>query len=234
MRPACKLFRTTAVWHICGLPDSVLQTSTRNALRPIPPFPNLKKSTSGAPQKIKKQLLCIAEKAAHERSPSQQTWNIRRRSFGDKKFLRRLLIFNKIENHENHLFYTLLDIKTYNDYCFTSYEKLTKLHIKPVKLQQTENWELDENSTVATVLPTAWINATPWTKSVLQSDEANLQFQRANSRSDVYYSFDRVARVGHEGVRFHNSNIAKGTTDPRFEFCPGWHKVREPGNRVPR
>ena len=116
-------------------------------------------------------------------------------------------------------FYTLLHIKTYNDYYFTSYEKLTKLHIKPVKLQKTENWELDENSTVATVVPTAWIDATPWTKSVLQSDKANLQFQRANSRSDVYYSFDRVAKVGHEGLGFHRSNIAKGTTEPRFEFC---------------
>ena len=114
MRPACKLFRTTAVWHICGLPDSVLQTST---LRPI------------------------------------------------------------------------------------------------------ENWDLDENLTVANVVPTAWINATPWTKSALQSDEANLQFQRANSSSDVYFSFDRVARVGHEGLGFHRSNIAKGTTDPRVEFC---------------
>ena len=96
--------------------------------------------------------------------------------------------------------------------------KLTKLHIKPVKLQKTENWDLDENSTVATFVPTAWINATPWTKSALQSDEANLQFQRANSSSDVYFSFDRVARVGHEGLGFHRSNIAKGTTDPRFEF----------------
>ena len=220
MRPACKLFRTTAVWHICGLPDSVLQVSRLNALRPIAPFPNLKSSTSGAPQKIKKQLLCIAETAAHERGPYQQTWNIYRRSFGDRKYLRRFLILNKIENYENHLFHTLLHIKTYHDYCFTSYEKMTKLHIKPVKLQKTENWDLDENSTDATFVPTAWINATPWTKSVLQSDEANLQFQRANSSSDVYFSFDRVARVGHEGLGFHRSNIAKGTTDPRFEFCP--------------
>ena len=62
---------------------------------------------------------------------------------------------NKIENYENRLFHTLLHIKTYNDYCFTSYEKMTKLHIKPVKLQKTENWDLDENSTVATVVPTA-------------------------------------------------------------------------------
>ena len=134
MRPACKLFRTTAVWHICGLPDSVLQVSTLNTLSPIATFPNLKNSTSGAPQKIKKQLLCIAETAAHERGPYQQTWNIYRRSFGDRKYLRRLLILNKIENYENHLFHTLLHIKTYHDYCFTSYEKMTKLHIKPVKL----------------------------------------------------------------------------------------------------
>ena len=49
------------------------------------------------------------------------TWNIRRCSFGDKKYLRLLLILNKIENHANNLFYTLLPIKTYNDYCFTSY-----------------------------------------------------------------------------------------------------------------
>ena len=219
MRPACKLFRTTAVWHICGLPDSVLQVSTLNTLSPIATFPNLKNSTSGAPQKIKKQLLCIAETAAHERGPYQQTWNIYRRSFGDRKYLRRLLILNKIENYENHLFHTWLHIKTYNDYCFTSYEKMTKLQIKPVKLQKTENWDLDENSTVATFVPTAWINATPWTKSALQSDEANLQFQRANSSSDVYFSFDRVARVGHEGLGLHISNIAKGTTDPRVEFC---------------
>ena len=85
-------------------------------------------------RKSKKQLLFIAETAAHESGPSQQTWNIRGRSFGDKKYLRRLLILNKIENHENHLFHTLLHIKTYHDYCFTSYEKMTKLHIKPVKL----------------------------------------------------------------------------------------------------